>query len=292
LKQRILFIINPIAGISRRSRVPMMLRKYLDHSLYDYSIVYTEHRGHATELAQNAVEDGYDIVAVAGGDGSVNEVATGLIGSECSLAILPYGSGNGLARHLGYPMHLKKAIEVINKGHSKKMDVGQINDKYFFSLIGIGFDAFVAKVFDREKLRGLLTYATISIRSLSQFKGYGFTLKSDGLKIDGTGFIINVCNSSQYGFNIKIAPHASITDGVLNVAIIRDLPKWKAVLLVLKVIFGWHENSKEIENIYIQKAEITTDRPAYLQIDGETVHKAKVFNIEIHPNALKVIVNQ
>ena len=152
MKKNILFIVNPVAGVKRKDKIPPLINKYLDHNKFNYEVIYTESRGHATEIARQAVLDKFDVVAVAGGDGSVNEVATGLLGSETALAIIPSGSGNGLARHLGYSINIRSTLEIINEFQLKKIDVCKVNEAYFFSLIGIGFDAFVAKVFSKEEV--------------------------------------------------------------------------------------------------------------------------------------------
>lgn len=289
MKKRILFIINPIAGVRRKVRVPDLINRYLDKDKYVYEITYTERRGHATELASEAVSRGVDIVAVAGGDGSVNEVAGSLVGTSCTLAILPFGSGNGLARHLGYPMKMKDAIRLLNAGHVIDMDVGMVNSRYFFSLIGIGFDAYVAKVFDRERLRGLLTYAVISIRSVFRFRGYGYTIDGLPAEAKGRAFMINICNSNQYGFNVKIAPEASVCDGTLDMLVIREIPAFSAIGLVIKVLLRMQKGDKRMRDYKLDACVIHTDRPAYLQIDGETVNKTSRFEIGVKPSALKVI---
>ena len=290
MKKKVLFIINPIAGVKRKDKLPRLIDAALDHVQYTYDIVYTEHRGHATEIAERAIKDGVEVVAVAGGDGSVNEVAMALRGTSVKLAILPYGSGNGLARALGNPMKIAEAVRLINTGKVRAVDTAKVNDHVFFSLIGIGFDAFAVKVFDREEARGFLAYAWAAIRSLSAYQSYSFVMDCDGVEYNGAAFLINICNSNQYGYNVRIAPFAEPDDGLLDVVLVRDLPKWKAVWLVFLVLMNKHHNSRMLEFIKARKVHLQTSRHAYMQVDGETMHKDKQFDVQICIEQLQVLV--
>ena len=147
LKKRILFILNPISGTVKKAGIPQLVENYLDHSLFDPVFRYTEYAGHATEIAQEACEDGYDIVVAVGGDGTINEVGRALIHTSTAMGILPCGSGNGLARHLKIPMNMKKALSIINQCDIRELDYGTINDNPFFCTCGMGFDAFISQKF-------------------------------------------------------------------------------------------------------------------------------------------------
>ncbi len=292
MKQKILFIINPVAGIKRKDVIPVYIQKYLDHNKYEYDIQYTESRGHATEIACNAAKGDVDIVAVAGGDGSVNEAATGLINTNTKLAILPAGSGNGLARNLGYSMRKISSIEIINDGWFKKIDVCKVNEHYFFSLIGIGLDAFIAKVFDKEETRGFLTYAISAIKGGFNYVPFDYVMKADDKEIRGTSFMINICNSNQYGYNVKISPLSLLDDGEADIIIANQVNAAKKILLMGAVLTGTHLKNRHIQHIKAKRIKIETSRHAYLQVDGETVHKDKDFLITIQPRALNVLYNK
>ncbi len=291
MKKRILFIVNPVAGVRRKDKIPPLINKYLDHERFIYEVIYTESRGHATEIARQAAAENFDIVAVAGGDESVNEAATGLIGTKTSLAIIPSGSGNGLARHLGYSINIRSTLQIINAYAIREIDVCKVNDDYFFSLIGIGFDAFVAKVFSREETRGFLTYVWSGLKSVSSFDKFEYSLQCNERQMSGKAFMINVCNSNQYGYNVKVAPDASLHDGMVDVVMLDDLPKWKLPILVLGLFSQSHLKSKHVQVFRTQELQIKSSGYMYLQIDGETVPKDKVFNISVLPNALNVLVN-
>lgn len=291
MRKRILFIINPIAGVKRKDRIPRLIDTYLDHARFQYDIIYTERRGHATELAAQAAQDGFDVVAVAGGDGSVNEVATGLVGTNTALAIIPSGSGNGLARHLGYSINIRSTLQIINAYHISRIDVCKVNDQYFFSLIGIGFDAFVAKVFSREETRGFLTYAWSAIRSVRSFDAFTFSADISETHVQGKAFMINVCNSNQYGYNVKVAPKASLQDGIMDIVVLGDIPRWKIPLAVFQVFTRTHMHAKHFTLYRASSVRIQTPLYTHLQIDGETAVKEKDFHIEIIPQALSVLMH-
>ncbi len=291
LKKRIRFIINPVAGTRRKHRIPDKIEKHLDQYRYEYDIIYTQGRGHATELAAQAAQEGIDVVAIAGGDGSVNEAATGLLDSSTALAILPLGSGNGLARHLGYSPWVASTLQVINACHVVDLDIGLINEKYFFSLIGIGFDAYVAKLFNREKTRGLSTYALASLMGLSRFKPFEYELDSPAKKISGKAFMINVCNANQYGYNFRIAPQASVHDGQFDVVLTREFPLHKAPRLLYDLSTENHLKSPFVHKFEASTLRIETAERMYLQIDGETQHKAREFELQLQSGRLKALVN-
>ncbi len=290
-KLRIRFIINPVAGTRKKHHIPDRIERFLDKSRYDYDILYTQSRGHATELAAQAAAEGLDVVAIAGGDGSVNEAATGLLDSPTALAILPLGSGNGLARHLGYTPWVESVLHVINACHIVNVDIGRINDKYFFSLIGIGFDAFVAKIFDRESTRGLATYALASASGLFRFKTFEFELESQEKKLSGKAFMINVCNANQYGYNFRIAPGAALQDGRFDVVLTREFPKWKAPKLIYDLSREKHLASRYVDTFQASALRIFTPERMYLQVDGETQIKSREFDIRLETGRLRMLVN-
>ena len=292
MKKKILFIINPVAGVRRKDKIPRLINKYLDHDRFDYEVIYTESRGHATEIAREAAQKKIDIVAVAGGDGSVNEAAAGLIGEETCLAIIPSGSGNGLARHLGYSINIRSTLRIINDYEVRKIDVCRVNKNYFFSLIGIGFDAYAAKVFSREETRGFFTYALSSLKSIGSYQPFSYTMRINGEESSGTAFMISICNSNQFGYNVKVAPYAELSDGKVDVVLVKKMPKWKLPFLVMQLFMRFHTKSMYVKTFRGEKVYIESPTYSYLQIDGETMHKDKDFDISVIPRSLNVLVNR
>src|SRR5690554_881677 len=171
MKKSIRFIVNPISGVGKRNILPDLIKKELNHSLFTYEILYTKHRGHAYELAKKLADEKVDIVCVVGGDGSVNEVGSALININTTLAILPSGSGNGVALHLGLPLKLKTAIHRINAHRTIEMDTVEINGRPAIGVSGFGFDAQVAKKFDEYHKRGLISYAKVVLKEWKKYKG-------------------------------------------------------------------------------------------------------------------------
>ena len=180
MKHKIIFIVNPISGHHNKNNFPSLIEKNIDKDLYEYSIVFTEYAGHASELTMKAIEEGYKYIAAVGGDGTINEIAKCLIGKEQILIIIPLGSGNGLARHLELPFKPERLItEVINKGKVYKIDTATINGIPFISIAGIGFDALIADHFAKDENRGFLTYAKLVTEKYPNYKQKEYTLILD-----------------------------------------------------------------------------------------------------------------
>jgi diacylglycerol kinase (ATP) len=289
--KHIRFIINPVAGTRRKHHIPDRIERFLNQQRFSYDIIYTRGRGHATELAAAAAAEGVNIVAIAGGDGSVNEAATGLLDTQTALAILPLGSGNGLARHLGYSPWVKSTLQVINACHIIELDTGSVNDKPFFSLIGLGFDAYVAKLFDREKTRGLATYALASALALARFRPFAYVLETPARRLEGEAFMINCCNANQFGYNFRIAPMASVCDGQMDIVLTRAFPRWETPRLLYRLSTEAHLKSPHVHHFQASGLRIETPERIYLQVDGETQNKAREFNIRLDSGRLRVLAN-
>lgn len=228
-KKRILFIVNPISGIHKKTNFPELVKKIIDHNKFETEVVFTEYSHHATEIAKDAVKKRYDIVVACGGDGTVNEVSSCLIDTDVVLGIIPFGSGNGLARHLHFSLKPEKSLEVINSGSPTKIDTAMINGYPFVSIAGIGFDAYVARKYSYVLRRGFLSYLRIITKSFTSYrqKNYNLILNNEE-KITTKALFISFANSNQFGYNATIAPKANLSDGFLDVCIVK------------KPLFFWH----------------------------------------------------
>lgn len=286
----ILFIINPISGGVSKTSLPNLIYQELDKLLFFPKIEFTEYPGHAKELALQAIENKTDIVVAVGGDGTINEIASVLVNSEVALGIIPKGSGNGLARHLGIPLDSKKAIACLNTAQVKRIDVGQLNDRYFFCTSGIGFDAHVSEKFAQLTKRGLWGYLKTSILSFVNYKPETFTLHIDGRVITSKAFLVTFANASQFGNNAYIAPLADISDGLLDVTLMKPFG-----FLSIGIV-AWKLFSKNIhlsKYVIIAKAKhITIQRTTanVAHIDGEHILMAAKIEAKIFAKALKVMV--
>ena len=194
---RCIMIVNPASGTVSKHRIIPHICKRLDRSGIDYTIKSTRYPGHAKILARQAADDGYDTVIAVGGDGTVNETASGLVGTSTALAIIPTGSGNGLARHLGIPVDIDSAIRVMAKGNIIDADYGTANDKPFFCTFGVGFDAAVSERCARQKRRGILMYLKNTINEYMKFSPEEYTIEANGQKITDRAFLIVVCNARR-----------------------------------------------------------------------------------------------
>ena len=211
-KIKISFIINPISGGQKKDHLPKLISKYLNKDKFDFSFHFTKYKGHASELSGNGSADFY---IVAGGDGTLNEVASKLIHSSAGMGILPLGSGNGLARHLGIEMNTAKAIEQLNTAEESYIDTCSLNGKPFINMAGVGFDAHIGKMFAESTKRGFKTYVLQTLKEFKNYKSKSYQLKYQDFEIKHEAFLLSIANSSQYGNNAFIAPKAELNDGLL-----------------------------------------------------------------------------
>jgi len=253
------------------------------------SIEYTQRRGHAISLANEASKNGFDYVVAVGGDGTINEVARGLLNSDTPMGILPRGSGNGLARHLGISVTLTDAIDNLFHHKVMKIDTLSINDKLSLNVSGIGFDGHVANLFANKKIRGLVGYVRITVKEYFQFPEFEAEVSVDNKTVVRKSFIIAVANSSQYGNNIKIAPLASVRDGILHLTIMKKIPLYRFDY-ILSFLKGSFTNSKMFEILKGKEVKIKTSQAVPYHIDGEPCGLNDSFNIQLRPASLSVLV--
>ena len=288
--QRILFIINPVAGTKKQHAIERILGEEIDRTRYGYQVVYTEFAGHATALSRQAAAEGVDIVVAVGGDGTVNETATGLIGTETAMGIIPVGSGNGLARHLGISMKVKKAVAVINQGQVSKIDTATLNDQVFVNLAGVGFDAYVARQFARSGKRGFSTYFRITANAYKRYKPHRYTLTIDGKVIQRRALLVSFANSNQFGNNASIDSKASLVDGYIDVCIVGKIPFWKTGLLAPLLFVKKFDQTRYVEIIRAKEAHIIWRKGKSIHVDGDPKKMGKELVMKINPLSLKMIV--
>lgn len=284
------FIINPTSGPKSRVDVAARIEQHLDHQKYKYEIVYTERAGHAPELAQEAAESGCEVVVAVGGDGTVNEVARGLLHTETALAILPKGSGNGLARHLKLPLGLEAAIRVLNQGHITTIDTGNINGHPFFTTAGIGFDAYISSVFAGNTKRGLQTYVELVMKEVRNYKHLPVKASINGNTMDTDCFVMAFANAAQYGNNAYIAPMADIQDGLLDVCLVRKIDLVKALHLSYCMLTKQLANADSAEYFKTDYISVQTEEAMMYHADGEFLGESKAFEVKMLPLSLKVLV--
>lgn len=225
LKKKIFLIVNEFAGHRKGAKAVETVIPVLHKNNCRVEFVYTDSPGHATELASKASSDGFDMVVAVGGDGTVNEVALGLIGTSTPMGIIPVGSGNGLARELGISMNMRKASHTLIEGTNIQIDVCRINNQRFLCTSGIGFDAQIADLMDKASSRGFFRYIQLVIRESIIYKPLKMKMNINGKAIEQEVFLVTFANASQFGNNAYIAPAASMTDGLIDVVVVKPFSK-------------------------------------------------------------------
>ncbi|GGF22150.1 diacylglycerol/lipid kinase family protein [Hymenobacter cavernae] len=285
---RICFILNPNSGTNRRLDVPTLLAQHLDLGVVDYEIYRTEYAGHAEELARRAAAAGFRIVVAVGGDGTVNEVGRGLLGTGAALGIVPRGSGNGLARHLRVPLNLGAAIRRFNAPSFQHIDVGSINGHPFFCTAGLGFDAHVSKCFAAAGTRGLTTYVRVALREYRHFRPTSIEVRFGEKLLKTNCYVLAFANAAQYGNNAYIAPLADIRDGLLDLVLIDALPLWRAVRVGLGLAIGDLPRSGAADFHTARQVQVQAATPLGFHIDGDYVGESSIFDVNLAPLALEV----
>ena len=292
MKEKILFIVNPISGHHDKSKFPSIVEKLIDKDKYDYTITFTEYGGHAVELTKQAIDNQYDIIVAVGGDGTINEVATTMIGASQTFAIVPYGSGNGLARHLHLPLKPKKVItEVINKGVKSKIDTASMNGVPYISIAGVGFDAIIADFFAKDPKRGIKTYVKLVTKEYLHFQPEKYHLiLDDVVEIDCEPLFISFANSNQFGSNAVVSPTASLNDGLLDVCIFKK-PSFLQVPIIAERLLTKRIDRTRIVDIHkAHKIKVLRQKEDIANIDGKAKMMPKDVVVEINPLSLNILL--
>ena len=290
LKRKIVFVFNPISGNRRLIPVLPIIERFINRDLYDFSIITTKHKGHATEIAQEYSAKKYDAVIAVGGDGTVNEIGRGLIGTNTALGIIPCGSGNGLARHLGIPMDPYKAVKWLDKSIFTDIDYGTINGNPFFCTCGVGFDAKVSDTFSKAGTRGVLTYMESILKEIATYKDKLYKLNFDDSSETFECFIVTCANADQWGNNAYIAPTASLQDGLMDVVVIHPFTPLDAPLLAFQLFNRQLDKNEKVTIRKCQRLTITREEDGPAHFDGDPIMLGKEIHIEMVPHGLKVLI--
>lgn len=286
--EHIMLIINPISGTGSKRGLAEAVELRMSELGYVVDTRLTTGRGDATALAREAVDKGYFAVLAAGGDGTINETATALCDSGVALGILPAGSGNGLARHLGIPIDVPLAMEVIARRHIVDADFGTVNGKPFFCTFGIGFDAAVSHRFAKQPRRGKMMYVKSAISEYIRYNPEVYTISANGRILTEKAFIVACCNASQYGNNAYIAPEASITDGLLDITIVHAGSPLDDAVLGFDLMTGYINKNTMIQTFRAPAAVIYRSGEGPAHIDGEPMVMDDILDVRCHRGALKI----
>lgn len=288
----ILFILNPISGTVRKENIAQLIEHHIRKDLFSFEIRYTEYAGHAEEIAREAAQNHIDVVVAVGGDGTVNEVARGIVQTDTALAIVPCGSGNGLARHLMLPMNAKQAIELINEMVVHSLDYGVVDNHPFLCTCGVGFDAFIAEKFASAGKRGMMTYVEKILTDGLAYEPehYEFSIDDEPV-VSQDAWLISCANASQYGNNAYIAPHASMRDGVLDIVVMEPFNLLNAVSVNMEMINKTLDKNSKI-NIYRgKKMTIKRQNAGFIHFDGEPVMAPATVEVYLVEKGINVVVN-
>jgi YegS/Rv2252/BmrU family lipid kinase len=289
-------IVNPLSGAGANrdgaaQRTALLMRRFVEAGITG-GVHVTERRGHATELAANAVAQGARVVLAWGGDGTINEIASVLTGTPAALAIIPAGSGNGFARDLAIPWKPDEAIRVAIRGRDRAIDAGEINGRLFFNIAGIGIDAVIAEQFNAQGLgkRGLGPYVRIGFRECLQYEGRHYRVTLDGEQIAAHALLIAFANGREYGNHIRLAPHARMDDGKLEALVVDDRPPVRRLLAARHLALGTADRVSRLTHRSVTSAVVETDGEILYHVDGEIGRAHDRVDVRIRPAALKVRV--
>jgi YegS/Rv2252/BmrU family lipid kinase len=285
-------ILNPRAGVAARRALDGLRQGR--PSWPPVEVRVTTGPGDARAWAAEAAREGVDLVLVAGGDGTANEAAWGLLGSSTTLGLVPVGSGNGLARTLGIPLRPDRAVAVLETGLRRRMDVGMINDRPFLNVAGAGFDAAVGAEFHahgrRGGRRGLFTYVWLSLGHSLRYRSPQWSLRAGEHSFEGRAFVVAFVNGRQYGGAATIAPGARLDDGLLDIVIVEDAPLAEVLMNAPRLFLGSIERFRRYRRLAAPQALLTGAAPVVFHRDGEPEPAADRLEVRVEPRALSVLV--
>lgn len=283
------FIINKLSP--KAKVIEQTVLNEIDCSLFNITFKLSEYKGHTVALTKASLQEGVDAVVACGGDGTINEVAQCLVNTKTALAILPVGSGNGLARHLRIPTNISKAIAVLQKFETRKIDVGQANDHLFFCNASFAFSAQVIHCYDDLPIRGFKAYSSALFKAISIFKYKPFQIQEKGSTAHIIPFVLMISNTDQIGYNRSLTPDASISDGMLDLVYVE---RYNPLLLGFFMFFALFKKFPpfvKVNRKQLTELSLTCDKtPIKIQIDGEKlVLNQSTIKIILIPKAIKVI---
>ncbi|HEY1848810.1 MAG TPA: diacylglycerol kinase family protein [Opitutaceae bacterium] len=290
---RIRFIFNPKSGRPRKTGPLLpMLRSYVAARRVDGDIVCTEGPGHATEIARDAVAAGCPRIIAVGGDGTVNEVAQALIRSPAAMGLVPCGSGNGLALHLGLPRSLAGALDLAagDSGRVAEVDTAAANGLPFVNAMGFGLDADVARRFNQLTSRGLPAYTRTALAAFFGRRTEKCEVTVGHSREVFEALLVAVANSDQYGNNARIAPNARVDDGILDLVAVGPVNLLSAIPLAARLFLGTFDKSPRVRRL--KGARFLIERPAagLIHTDGETHMAGACIEIVVRPRSLRLVV--
>ena len=286
--KRIAFIVNPVSGGKDKKKVLAAIDRYLDRTLFTYEVLTTGKPGDATAWAR---ESDADVVVAVGGDGTVSEVALGLLGTDKALGIIPCGSGDGLALHLGISRNPVKAVRVLNSACIARIDTARLDGRPFFCTAGVGLDADVADAFARSSKRGLGTYISTAWNLwMHGDRASQYRIGTDAETWSGPAVIVTVGNANQWGNEARIVPKASLRDGLLDVTVVEPFATWEIPALAARLMTGKADTSRHVRTFRSTHVHIRRDHTGPAHLDGDPFEAGVDLDLRIAPGTLNVVV--
>jgi diacylglycerol kinase (ATP) len=291
MPRKLLFIVNPNAGKKISGQLIDLIRKEFPENIY-YQIVVWKDKNHFKEVLDILHSNDYTDAIAVGGDGTVNQVAKSIIGTDIALGIIPAGSGNGLARTLGLSMKPEVVIKQIADGRKTRIDHGTVNGIPFFCTSGIGFDAHIGSLFASSKKRGLQSYVKITLREIVKYRSKDYVIKLNNAEFRRKAYLITVANAGQYGNDFYIAPEAKLNDGKFHVAVLKSFTFFSVFGILMKVLKMKAHKSRYIETYVTDKLVIERAWKDAIHFDGEPEFKGEKLEYICYPQQLSVIVGE
>lgn len=290
-KKNLHFIINPISGTGKQKNILWNIKKEIDEQIFKTHIHYTERKNHATEIAKKLCSKKADIIVAVGGDGTVNEIARALVNSNCILGIIPTGSGNGLARHLGIPIKVNKALRLLNTLNSRKIDSCTANEEFFINVSGMGYDAHIAHSFAKKRKRGMKTYVKLILSEWWTYSVKKYQIEIDGnLIFNNDAVLVSFANGTQFGNNVVISPESLDDDGIIELCILKPFHFYEIPHLLLALATRRFHLNKRMEIISCSQAIIKSNNTK-THLDGEPKNLGNCLKLKVHPKSINMITN-
>ena len=289
----ILFIINPVAGRNKLKDISFLIREKMKEANIEFDIVRTTQAGEAVKISEEGLLAGYNTIVAVGGDGTVNEVAKGLIINGCgSLGIIPMGTGNDLVKSLNISLDPEEAIDVIIKGHTKSIDVGIVNDKAFLNVASIGLDAEVVQ--NTEKVKSFLmskfSYVIGLLITMLSYKHKRVLIQLDKLTLEKEALLVAVGNGRYYGGGMKICPVADLEDNYFHICLISKISKLKLLFIFPSIFKGEHlKYTKHVKMYKAKSISIQSKDKMCINIDGEVTNTKDNVNFYMFHKSIDVI---
>lgn len=285
-----LFIVNARSGRRRGYDVTTLIRETCAAWNDEFDVVSCARKEDLDEIVARAARDDYAIVYAVGGDGTVHETARRLIGTPLALGILPTGSGNGFARHIQLPMEPRSSLMSSSQRRIVTIDTATVNGAPFLGVMGVGFDAFVAERFAASGTRGFETYVKVGVKSLFTYRPESYELEIDGEPLTRRAYAIAIANASQYGNNARIAPLASLCDGLLDIVLVHAMPLWRVPFVTARIFAGSLQHSSDVTMRRGRHIVLRRNTEGAAHLDGEPVTLPAELTIRIVPQSLRILL--